>query len=988
MSSKLRRLVLVRAASVTNSYGMLRRGATRGLGVAGLGALTPAGLLMAGLLMAGLLMVVMAAGPERAQAQVSTPAKVWEATLTVEDGLQMGYQVFSQTAAYGDLTPNAGPFTWPGDASGQPLYIHTLYSYFSQELRFGFADRYHYSPDYPHDPTRPDAGVSRFPEPRPERFDAVLCLSGRAYPFDESDFTSPSRSRGDIDGLVLFDDPGLNWSRGDRAQVSLWAVANKQGNHAGLCSSQSAGLSPLSPLPTATITSNPHERIADADLPCQASGANRPMTNANGDFNVRYDRTALLDGTLTRNHQGNVDNSLSYRWYQISGPAALVLDPDSVSTDVRMPLFAAPGLPDRPRTELEFLLCATAPNGATASDSMIVSMVTHTPKPLAHTAKDQIVEPGSTVTLTGDGSYNPYAEMMGGNPQSPWKLDYLWEQISGPDVQLSDPTAANPTFTAPTGLGDMMMFRLTVSTRLGDKSISDSGGEFFVDRTWGYGNNAIVIVNFADAGPDRSVMAGEPIQLVSSGSRNPFSNPRSQHRLYSRWKMVWDSVRGPDGMEPVPTSPEDPYDDLYSDASYQSRYTTGDHSFYFTVPQGTPPGASVQFELLVYADWPGSGFRIYSSDTMTLTVAPQTSNSQVIGENNQVEEIVEVVAESNSAPVFDEGASATRKLDERSPADTEVGDPLSASDADGDSLTYALTGTDAGAFAIDEDSGQITTIAGQGYVYSEKPLYRVSVTADDGRGGVARIDVVVNIQDKNDPPRFVEGDSAARSLPENSPPGTKVGNLFLATDPEVNPLTYSISGTDAGSFTMDQYTGYLKTKSGVVYDYETKPTYELTVTATDPGGLSASIAVTVTLVDVAEAAQTPDPQPTVNAVTSCFTDLGSLGEAVEYAGSWDDADCQAHHAAARARYFQFTLAAETTVAVDLSAGNLYVSRDTPKNGWGKVPGPGYEHRLNVRRGNGKLVHDGSSSPTLTLAAGRYTVEVVGSGAFTLSITPQ
>ena len=127
-------------------------------------------------------------------------------------------------------------------------------------------------------------------------------------------------------------------------------------------------------------------------------------------------------------------------------------------------------------------------------------------------------------------------------------------------------------------------------------------------------------------------------------------------------------------------------------------------------------------------------------------------------------------------------------------------------------------------------------------------------------------------------------------------------------------------------------------------------------------------------------------------VTSCFTDLGSLAstsEAVEYAGSWDDASCKAHHQSSRARYFQFTVAAETTVAVDLSAGNLYVSRDTPKNGWGKVPGPGYEHRVNVRRNNGKLVHDGANTPTLTLAAGSYTVEAAGaSGDFTITLTPQ
>ncbi len=161
-------------------------------------------------------------------------------------------------------------------------------------------------------------------------------------------------------------------------------------------------------------------------------------------------------------------------------------------------------------------------------------------------------------------------------------------------------------------------------------------------------------------------------------------------------------------------------------------------------------------------------------------------------------------------------------------------------------------------------------------------------------------------------------------------------------------------------------------------------TFRLTVT--DASGLSASAETTIAI--------SPPPEPENTLVTSCFTDLGSLTGAAEFSGAWDDADCRAHHRDSAARYIHFTLSEETEVSITLkseSGGALFVSKDTPQNGWGTPPGATYEHRVNVRRNNGKLVHDGSNRVTLTLAPGEtYTVESVstaGGGNFTLSITP-
>ena len=55
----------------------------------------------------------------------------------------------------------------------------------------------------------------------------------------------------------------------------------------------------------------------------------------------------------------------------------------------------------------------------------------------------------------------------------------------------------------------------------------------------------------------------------------------------------------------------------------------------------------------------------------------------------------------NNAPEF-AAATATRSVAENTAAGMPVGAPVTATDADDDTLTYTLGGSDAGSFAIDE----------------------------------------------------------------------------------------------------------------------------------------------------------------------------------------------------------------------------------------------------------------------------------------------
>ena len=201
----------------------------------------------------------------------------------------------------------------------------------------------------------------------------------------------------------------------------------------------------------------------------------------------------------------------------------------------------------------------------------------------------------------------------------------------------------------------------------------------------------------------------------------------------------------------------------------------------------------------------------------------------------------------NAAPQFSEGASATRTVASSEPAGTAIGDPVTATDADaGDTVNYSLEGADAASFGINSASGQLLTRSG---VTLDRNSYTVEVVASDGTAR-ARITVTINVM-LNTAPEFAST-STSRSVAENSAAGTNVGAPVTATDADQgDTLTYSLdTGSDAGSFTINSSSGQISTAA--VLDYETKNSYSVTVTANDRGGLTDTIAVTISVTDVTE----------------------------------------------------------------------------------------------------------------------------------------
>ena len=286
---------------------------------------------------------------------------------------------------------------------------------------------------------------------------------------------------------------------------------------------------------------------------------------------------------------------------------------------------------------------------------------------------------------------------------------------------------------------------------------------------------------------------------------------------------------------------------------------------------------------------------------------------KVVGDGSADNTSAEYTATVNVIPVNDKPtvASATFTVNELDHA--IAGGPIVITDVSNernvDTYTYAVvTGTDCDVnmtssdaatfntlFEISKLSNQNATIkvkSGATFNYSVKKKYEVCATVKDNAatetqtvtgGGAKTSDqfkITVTVKNENDPPTI--GDQTftiAEKKADGSdwPSGTSVGKVTTASDPDGDPLTYSIVTTGV-PFKFSNGSNELVITDGSVLDFETKPTWTLKVQVSD-GDLTATATVTVKLTDVNEPIYPPviKNEYTVNENTDEHSAVVSIG---------------------------------------------------------------------------------------------------------------
>ncbi len=159
----------------------------------------------------------------------------------------------------------------------------------------------------------------------------------------------------------------------------------------------------------------------------EVTGNAKPVADAGDDqYFDEITGNIVLDGT--NSYDPDAGDTITFQWRQISGPNVTLINPDTPE-----PNFAPPA-------EDVYIFELTVSDGSTNSVPDSVMIVVGNRAPVANAGEDQSCEPGQQIFLSGSESYDNDADDI---------LSYSWSQISGPNVELSDPNTPTPSFTPP-----------------------------------------------------------------------------------------------------------------------------------------------------------------------------------------------------------------------------------------------------------------------------------------------------------------------------------------------------------------------------------------------------------------------------------------------------------------------------------------------------------------------------------------------------------
>ncbi len=207
---------------------------------------------------------------------------------------------------------------------------------------------------------------------------------------------------------------------------------------------------------------------------------------------------------------------------------------------------------------------------------------------------------------------------------------------------------------------------------------------------------------------------------------------------------------------------------------------------------------------------------------------------------------------ANSAPTFpSKSKGIVRSVAENSPAGTLVGDPVVSLDADGDSLTYTLTGDVE--FEIDAYTGQIKVAPGANIDYETARFHSVTVSVSDGFDSEGNVDpsiddttaVTILVDDLDESRAVKNGKDGANTL--NTPPSvTAPADRTYRQGQTIEPIAIQVSDPDAAD-TLDvslaglpdglSYSG--GTVAGTVTEFAAVGTHQVTISASD--GVNAAV---------------------------------------------------------------------------------------------------------------------------------------------------
>ena len=422
------------------------------------------------------------------------------------------------------------------------------------------------------------------------------------------------------------------------------------------------------------------------------------------------------------------------------------------------------------------------------------------------------------------------------------EVSYLWQQISGENVDIENSDQPEAYFTAPiVGAPTDLGFVVTVSdgysasnSNVATITISDN------------------LVPEVDAGADQSVSSGTTVELLGrvSDSDGSVVDITWQQESGSIVSLSSTSTLATSFTAPSDNSSEltlvfqlsatDDRGDSATDTVTVLVAADQDPTIVYRVDVAENSNGTIHVattmdpeqESLTYSlsGTDADDFTIDSSSGAISFVSTPDYEAPTDADNDNAYELT-FEASDGTTTTFQELVITVTDVDE-APAiisDASISVPentttivysATATDPENNSLTYSLSGTDATNFSIDPGSGAISFTTIPDY---ENPvdsqannLYSLTLEVSDSTHTISQA-LTIAVTNIDEPPTITS--ATAASIPENT---TTTIYTASASDPENGALSYSLSATDAANFSIDSSSGAIS--------FAINPDYENTET--------------------------------------------------------------------------------------------------------------------------------------------------------------
>ncbi|KQV56211.1 MULTISPECIES: S-layer family protein [unclassified Caulobacter] len=211
---------------------------------------------------------------------------------------------------------------------------------------------------------------------------------------------------------------------------------------------------------------------------------------------------------------------------------------------------------------------------------------------------------------------------------------------------------------------------------------------------------------------------------------------------------------------------------------------------------------------------------------------------------------------TNAAPTVPTDAdAAANTVAEGAANGALVGITASATEAKTGAVTYSLSDTAGGRFAIDAATGVVTVADASQLNFESTSSHQITVQASDSQGAFSsQTFTIVLTNVANGPP--VDSDAAANTISEAAINGAAVAGLSIsASDINGGPLTYSLLDNAGGRFSINAATGAVTVANANLLNFEAATSHQIVVQVSD-GAATASGAFTIAVTNAAPAVPT------------------------------------------------------------------------------------------------------------------------------------